>query len=321
MAGTKSTSRRPAAGKGKGKGKSSAYRFGDDQLTDTVAITIFAGHIWARDRHFDTSFNPEAYEQDRRLAEALLCDTCSGMGLREVINAMINTQAEVNWLRKVRNGYQGLQSSTEFDEDRHQAERFVAFLFFDAFLRDFLKTGAWPAYGVGLKESLVDLFKTLPLDEFARISGYLEFLDRRSRIAEGAHGYHADDYLSAFGALEKVWTALRPKRAISRAKVASFVKKHPALVEQVVRDAQGASVEGIDPAVDILKSICEAPLDRAATVMEFLLACMAISGAGASPRRVTTAAKGKSPATSRKRSATGSRKKSAGASPAAPATE
>ncbi len=223
------------------------YLLGENDFLDRVGTTVLAGYNWARNRGFDPRYDPAVFEADRNGAIQWMREALSGQSLASFLESLINAQAEVIWIRKVNNGYQGVQPPEEYDRDRQEAERFVAFLLFNEIVRKYLEEGVWPRLGIVLGEEVSNLLAKLSVEDYGRIGGYLEF---SSRAPDAAHGAHTEDFQKAMIRLANIYTTYAArKRARGR------------------RPSGAGAAEPCDP------------FAIATNIMEFLEKCIALSGA------------------------------------------
>jgi hypothetical protein len=171
------------------------------KVIEAAAITVLAGYYWARDRNFDPLFDQEAYDDDRRHAEKKLREMYEDKKtLQQIINEMINRQANVIWRRRRKQGDDEGYSYYRYQQDRWEAKRYVAYLFFEEIRKNCFEKGICPDFGVNLiGKEVINLLKSLTVEEYCKIKGYLSFLERT------AHGFDKDDYLKAMDDLDNTF--------------------------------------------------------------------------------------------------------------------
>ena len=184
------------------------YIFKTNDLIDSVAITVLAGYSWAKNRNFDTFFNETMFVADREYAENLLVQKYSGKKLKDIIDEMINMQAEVIWLRRVKEGKQ--QSPDDYGNDRMRAKRYVAYLFFEDIRKNCCEKNICPDFQVKLiSDEVIHLLKSLTVEDYCRIKGYLQFIDRNN-----AHGQDCGDYLHGMSYLDSIFVNCKKQKPI-----------------------------------------------------------------------------------------------------------
>jgi hypothetical protein len=277
------------------------YIFKKNKLVDNVAIQVLSVYEWAKHRNFDTVFDPRKYSQDCERAKEQLKKEYSGKTLQELINKMINLQAEVIWLRRLKEG-KG-QSPEDYENDRWEAKRYIAYLFLEDIRTSCFKDGICPDFKINLlSKDIVDLLKSLTIEEYCRINGYLRFLERNDKHNHVVHDYDQRDYLNAMGDLDKVFLNCSYKRMkqinekykafydkeeqIKKAKyntcsrlgcitpytIEKFVDDYYDFINKVLSH-QGAK----ENAVNILKRLYDKCNSRIVNATEFLLKCMIAS--------------------------------------------
>jgi hypothetical protein len=180
------------------------YIFGENNLIDNVAITVLAGYSWAKNRNLDAFFNETMFVADREYAKNQLKQKYSGKTLKEIIDEMINMQAEVIWLRRVKEGRQ--KSPDDYENDRMRAKRYVAYLFFEDIRNNCFEKKICPDFRVKLiSDEIIHLLKSLTVEDYCRIKGYLRFVDRNNGHGEEVHGYDYGDYLYGMSYLDNVF--------------------------------------------------------------------------------------------------------------------
>ncbi len=279
------------------------YIFGVQNLLDKVALTVLAGHRWAKNRNFDTFSNETVFVTDKEYVEKLLEQKYSGKTLKEIIDEMINVQAEVIYLRRIREGKQQLPD--DYENDRMIAKRYVAFLFFEGLVKDCVEQGVCPDFGINLMgQEVIHLLKSLTIDDYCKIKGYLLFLERKEKYGKSIHGLDKDDYLSAMNDLDRAFlncncqpmkrvhsrmlTLIDSERVIKKAKfntcsrlghqeartVEDFVAKYYSFVKEVkYKDANRREKE----ALVLLSDLYNKANSKIINASEFILKCMIAS--------------------------------------------
>jgi hypothetical protein len=281
----------------------STYRWGREPLLDRVGVTVLAARAWARERDFDPRFDPDAYEADRVRAEGILRALSPRTTLAAFVGLLVDAQADVGRLRRMRDGRPGVGSDGETASERGEAEKYVACLFLSGTVAHLRETGKWPPHPAVLGRPVLDLLARLTASDFARISGYLAFADRAGK-AEETHGQDHDDYLAAFGWMGATLDECRRAalaRSVARRRTADrlgpfsldgglvreFVATSWPMVADAVAVLNGAKRVTRKTAVETILPLCRTPLDGEC-MLGFLLAGMALSGAvspGVAPAR------------------------------------
>lgn len=182
------------------------YIFGESKQIDKVAVTVLSGHHWAKKRNFDSFFIQEIFDNDREHAKELLRYYSGKKTLQEVIDAIINFQAAIIYLRRIRE--QEPESSGDYENDKWAAKRYVAYLFFEDIRKNCIEDGVCPDFKINLiSDEIIDLLKSLTVEDYCRIKGYLRFLDRNK-----IHGYDFDDYMYGMGYLDSVFLNCKGKK-------------------------------------------------------------------------------------------------------------
>lgn len=176
-----------------------------EKIIRSNAIKVFAGYAWARNRNFDEVYDPKAFEEDKKYGEQLLKETYKGetLPLKDLIRKMIDKQAEVIWWRRVLDGRDPGYSTYLYERDRWEAKRYIAYLFFEELRKNCVQKGICPDLALSLKgQIIIDLLKSLTIEEYCKIKGYLAFLDRRQNNGGVVHGLENHDYMLAMKDLD-----------------------------------------------------------------------------------------------------------------------
>lgn len=180
--------------------KLSSYFFGNNKLIDTVATIVFAGYLWAKHGNFDDIIHKEGIIfGEKHDAEELLKRYYSNKSIKYIIEEMINKQAEVIWLRRRKGGN---VSDEYYERDKWEAKRYVAYLFFEELLRNCVDKHSCPDFSKGMDKEILTLLKSLSVEEYCRIRGYLNFRERSDSNGFEKHGYDQQDYLDAMAHLD-----------------------------------------------------------------------------------------------------------------------
>ena len=179
------------------------------EIIEEATLTVLAGYYWARNRNFDPVFNQAAYDDDRRRAEKRLRDIYGAeveKPLQQLIQEMIKKQAEVIWWRRVTDGKDPGFNPDLYAQDGWEAKRYVAYLFFEGIRKSCFEEGICPDFAINaIGKEIIDLIKSLTIEEYCRIKGYLFFLRERDKYGEGAYGFDEGNYLSAMNDLDKTF--------------------------------------------------------------------------------------------------------------------
>jgi hypothetical protein len=166
---------------------------------ENAGISVFSVYRWAAERNFSVVFDRREYDGDWEYAARRLMSMFDHMQLHEIIDELVSAQARIVWLRRVSEGTNGGLSP----HDLREARRYVAFLFFDDMLRLCRNGDCCPKTAISKSSSLIlDLLKSLSLEDYCRIKGYLTFRNRHSRSDEAHHSFHRADFLKAMGELD-----------------------------------------------------------------------------------------------------------------------
>lgn len=170
-----------------------------------VAITVLAGFQWAKNRNFARFYDKRCAEEDWRLAENELRELYSDKSIGELLQIMIDRQAEVIFLRRQADG--GKDDASFIPRDRWEAKRYVAFLFFNDFVEKCVEETVCPEDTEFIKfPAILQLLKSLSIEDYCRISAYLSY---RSRLDSGTYASSPDcssDYYAAHDFLEQAFT-------------------------------------------------------------------------------------------------------------------
>lgn len=275
------------------------YAVGNNELIDKVAVKVLAGHRWAKDREFDPTFIQEHFDKDRNYAEDLLKNfqnSCKTFD--KVIEEMINVQAAVIFLRRIKERQP--QSPDDYENDKWEAKRYVAYLFFEDIRNNCMKDGICPDFSINLLHpEIVHLLKSLTVEDYCRIKGYLQYIERDE---QHQHGFDLSDYLNSMGYLDQVFLNCKnqklkklnkqegfsfdDKQVVKKAKlntcyrlgcvaeenIEAFVNEYYAFLNQVVPDQREKK-----DAIKILKDLYNKSNSKIVNMMEFLLKCMVAS--------------------------------------------
>ena len=276
------------------------YVFGGDKIIDFVATTVIAGHHWAKYRDFDTS--PDKYKEieEWKTAEKELRNFYNGKPLKKVLEDMINRQANVIYLRRQVENIP--DPPNHYDRDKWEAKRYIAYLFFDEILYGCVHDHLCPDFDINLiSQEVVDLLRSLTIEEYCRIKAYVVFLDNRKNI--GNQAYYKDDlnYYNALSLLDKAFQNCKRRKnatlqnggwlnqdvdTIRKAKrktedrigpipkgiIKDFVNKFYPYINQLPKNSHGK-----EETIKILSRIYDKSNTKIINVIEFMLKCMIAS--------------------------------------------
>jgi len=276
-----------------------AIKAGFEEIIKSAAITIFAGYSWARYRNFDPVFNQRDFDADRRHAETVYAKIYKDKNTKEIIDEMINRQAEIIWWRRYLDGNDTGYSDYQSQQDRWEAKRYAAYLFFKELVEKCISKKICPEFNAAeIGSEIFDLLKSLTIEEYCKIKGYLCFLERRE------HGFDKEHYLSAMNDLDRAFlncgnnamkrmnsvifdsiktedydsitkAKCRPADRlgyIDREAAEEFVNKYYSFVETVISNDVNAG-----DAVDLLVDLYHGCHSKIINVLEFTLKCMIAS--------------------------------------------
>lgn len=179
--------------------------FSNENIINKIAITVIAGYYWARDRDFNNFFDEAEFIKDRKNAIKELEKTYKNKNnLKDVLKEMVNKQAEVVWRRRKFEGIEDPPNS--YDRDNWEAKRFIAYLFADKIITDCIESNVCPDFKLNLFDpEIVNLLKSLTIEEYCRIKAYLIFL--RNTQSYSGKVYWNDDvnYREATNFLDKAF--------------------------------------------------------------------------------------------------------------------
>lgn len=278
------------------------FLFGE--MLEIVAITVLAGHHWATNRNFDDFFDAALYASDREYAKQQLEHFYDKKNLNETIQEMINRQAHTISLRRKKDGIG--DHPDDYCKDRWEAKRFVAFLFFEEILKGCIEKCKCPIVGDDniLSGEIIELLKSLSIEEYCRIKGYLFYLsDQHSNSENYIHGNDAKHYFKAMDLLDKAFLNCKGEKnktccssmselilddhsKIKKAKqnpsdrlgyidsdsVKSFVEKYYSLIEKIFSGKKAAH----DP-ISVLHDLYNKDNSKIINMVEFMLKCMIAS--------------------------------------------
>lgn len=278
-----------------------------EEIVELNAVRVFAGYAWARNRDFNTVYDEAAFEEDRIYGENLFKKIYKEKtpSLEELIREMINRQAEVIWWRRVVNGTDPGYSQYLYERDRWEAKRYIAYLFFEELRENCVHRGICPDFGLSLKgQAVIDLLKSLTVEEYCKIKGYLAFLNRKQNAGRAAYGLEHNDYMLAMKDLDssflncnchvkKQFTADAQKIVIvkdcEKIKAAKYNTRDrlghidPSVVEDFVdrycafiQDIFSRNVQRKD-AVDLLAALYHNSNSKIINMVEFILKCLIAS--------------------------------------------
>lgn len=168
-------------------------------MVEHAGILVFSVYRWAAERHFSIVFDPYEYLNDKVYALEKLILILDNMDLDHVINELIGAQTDVIWHRRLSSGTNGGRSAA----DMQKAKRYIAFLFFDDLLELCRSGHCCPKNAITQSGSvIVNLLKSLSLEDYCRIKGYLSFMERRRHFPEVNPSQHHTDFLDAMGGLD-----------------------------------------------------------------------------------------------------------------------
>ncbi len=169
-------------------------------MVEHAGILVFSVYRWATERNFSIVFDPHEYLNDKAFALEKLTSMLDHGDLHQIINELITAQTDVIWLRRVSSGANGEPSAT----DMQRAKRYVAFLFFDDLLKLCRSGHCCPKNAMSQWGPLVlNLLKSLSLEDYCRIKGYLSFMERCRHSPEVHARDHYADFLDAMGGLDE----------------------------------------------------------------------------------------------------------------------
>jgi hypothetical protein len=175
--------------------------FGD--LTEVVTdagMLVFSVYRWATQRKLSAVFDYQEYKNDQVYAFEEVTQMFRNLDLGKIVDRLIEVQAEVIWHRRVSEGKNGGMKPS----DRQEAKRYIAFLFFDDLLRLCRENHSCPRGMLASSEwssLIVNLLKSLSIEDYCRIKAYLASIDRKQR-GQGAPHYEYADFLNAMADLD-----------------------------------------------------------------------------------------------------------------------
>lgn len=171
------------------------------KLVVDAGIEVYSVYRWAMKRNFSAIFDAVEYENDRIYASHKVTEMLESMTLEEIVDHLIESQAEVVWHRRVCEGKNGGVT----DKDRQEAKRYISFLIFNDLLklcadgkycpRDVLINSEWGNY-------IVFLLKSLSLEDYCKIHAYLSYKNREQSGKEDQN-LAQRDFLGAMGIIDR----------------------------------------------------------------------------------------------------------------------
>lgn len=177
--------------------------FGElDYTIEKAGLSVYSVYRWAKERRFDPNYNPSESNADEEYAQQKI-DMFKGQNMRFIINELIDAQTDIVWLRRLTEGFNDPKSP----KDKYEAKRYVAFLFFDDIVNSCLHSDDVCPREMFSKwmPDILDLLKSLSIEDYCKIKGYLAFLTRCSSNYGGSNGRQKTDFLDALAQLDEAF--------------------------------------------------------------------------------------------------------------------